>query len=264
MTAVVFERCRFRGRPLIWVTASLLFLVVGCGKAAKDDNPPTNADSDSPSVSAEMDTVSVPHGDENVSSGPSMEGGMQLPDEPIPTASDAASGTEKANSGGMTLPDLDESSSVSSSPINLQLATWEAVEKHVKSTGKVTVVDLWSTSCIPCLKEFPELVKLNNEMDGKIACVAVSLDYDGRKTKPPESYSDSVTEVLASFGAKFQNFLCQTPSDEVFESMELPSIPAVLIFDAEGKLIKQFVDVGETAGFTYKSHIIPFLETVQG
>jgi len=101
-------------------------------------------------------------------------------------------------------------------------------------------------------------------MPEKVACIGVSVDYDGRKTKPAESYSESVNAFLNAMKADFDNFLCQTPSDEVFAEMDLPSIPAVLIFNQKGELVKRFVDAGETIGFTYEKDIIPFVNDLAG
>ena len=70
----------------------------------------------------------------------------------------------------------------------VQYGTWQEIEKFVTSTGKITVVDLWSLSCEPCLKEFPGLVRLHQEHGETITCVGVDLDYVGRKTRPPEYY----------------------------------------------------------------------------
>jgi hypothetical protein len=86
------------------------------------------------------------------------------------------------------------------------------------------------------------------------------VDFDGRKTRPPESYEPKVTEFLSKVEADFDNFIVQTPSDEVFEAIGIGSIPAVLVFDADGKLAKLFSDVGETAGFTYDADIVPLVE----
>jgi hypothetical protein len=69
---------------------------------------------------------------------------------------------------------------------------------------------------------------------------------------------------LSSVGADFDNYLCNTPSDDVFAEVGLPSIPAVLVYDANGNLVKQFVDAGETIGFSYDTDVIPFVKKLAG
>jgi thiol-disulfide isomerase/thioredoxin len=146
--------------------------------------------------------------------------------------------------------------------IPLTAATWEQIVAAVAKTGRVTVVDLWSLACEPCLKEFPGLVKIHNEMGKQVACVSVNLDFDGRRTKPAESYRPRAEAFLSSVKATFPNYLSLTPSDEAFSAAGIDSIPAVMIFDASGKLVRTFSDVGEDAGFTYEKNIIPFVSNL--
>ena len=168
----------------------------------------------------------------------------------------------------MPNPNADQSSATAPDEnqdgVQLTFASWTAIESHAKSTGKITVVDLWSTVCEPCVREFPGLVRLSNAMSSEVTCIGVSVDYDGRKTRPPESYSERVGAFLNAVGANFDNYLCNTASDDVFTEVGLPSIPAVLIYDVNGKLVKQFVDAGDTIGFSYDADVIPFVEKLAG
>lgn len=155
---------------------------------------------------------------------------------------------------------LQETANAKSVGVTLKASAWPEIAKAVAKTGKVTVVDLWSLACEPCLKEFPGLVKLHRELGDKIACASVNLDFDGRKTKPAESYRPRAEAFLASVKATFPNYLSTTASDEVFGEVGIDSIPAVMVFDANGKLIRTFSDVGDDAGFTYDKNVIPFVQ----
>ena len=167
----------------------------------------------------------------------------------MPAPGDTASGPGVAADSG------DESSDV-----QLTTATWEEISATVSKTGQITVVDVWSLACEPCLKEFPGLVKLDRELGDQIACFAVDADFDGRRTKPAESYRPRVEAFLKSVDAEFPNYLSSTASDELFAAIGIDSIPAVLIYDASGKLIRKFSDVGDDAGFTYHDNIVPFVK----
>jgi hypothetical protein len=108
-------------------------------------------------------------------------------------------------------------------------------------------------------------VSLHDRLGSKVQCIAVDLDFDGRQSRPPEYYEDQVVAFLESVGAAgFPMYISTTPSDDVFTDAELPSIPAVLIFDGEGNLAKVFVDAGESAGFTYEKDVVPFVKKLIG
>lgn len=189
-------------------------------------------------------------------------------------------GTAGSKEGGLKLPPLGDQSAaplpadsvrpasayqftsvlLQADEVSLKAATWEEIKSQATKTGKVTVVDVWSLACEPCLKEFPGLVAIDRDMGDSVACFAVDSDYDGRKTKPAESYRPRVEAFLKSVNAKFPNFLCTTPNEELFTELEIESIPAVLIFDAKGKLVRKFVDAGDDAGFTYHDNIVPFIK----
>lgn len=120
---------------------------------------------------------------------------------------------------------------------------------------KVVVVDYWSTSCEPCMKEFPGLVKLSEKHPDDVACVSVSLDFEGGKNKTPEMVADKVQKFLASQkAAKVKNILSGTPSDEVMAAPALGldngSPPLVLVYARDGSLAKKFDNSG-SEHFTY-------------
>ncbi len=128
------------------------------------------------------------------------------------------------------------------SKIAVQIVDWDETQKLVAAhKGKIVVLDAWSTSCPPCMKEFPNLVKLHQKYGGKeVACMSLSCDYAGIKNKPPEFYRERVEKFLSKQGAEFQNLLSSVPSEDLFEKMKLSSIPAVYVYGRDGKLVKRF------------------------
>src|SRR5579859_4229754 len=84
------------------------------------------------------------------------------------------------------------------SKVSLQVVDWDETLKLVAAhKGKVVVLDAWSTSCPPCMKEFPNLVKLHHKYGGKqVVCMSLSCDYAGIKNKPPEYYRERVVKFL--------------------------------------------------------------------
>ncbi|MGE5194010.1 MAG: TlpA disulfide reductase family protein [Deltaproteobacteria bacterium] len=126
--------------------------------------------------------------------------------------------------------------------VSLEVASWEQTQKLVAAhKGKIVVLDAWSTSCQPCMKEFPNLVKLHQKYGRTgVTCMSLSCDYQGIKNKPPEYYRERVVRFLEKQGAAFQNLLASDPAEELYEKMELASIPAVFVYGRDGKLVKRF------------------------
>lgn len=149
--------------------------------------------------------------------------------------------------------------------VSVQVLNWDEAQQLVASKrGKVVVLDLWSTTCPPCIREFPHLVALSQKFGkDKVACFSVSCDYQGLEDEPPEFYREAVLGFLKRMKAGFDNVLLSVPVDEFFQQIDLASIPAVYVYDRDGKVRKRFDnDRGEygPSGFTYEKDILPLVE----
>lgn len=158
-----------------------------------------------------------------------------------------------------------ETSKVDDPEVKLTVGTWKDVEALVaKNAGKIVVIDIWSTSCLPCMTEFPHLVEMHRKHGEKVVCISFNVDYVGIKSKPVATYAKKVEVFLQKHKATCTNILSTMPSDEVFQSLELPSIPAAYVYGTDGKLIKRFDDSlhvdGKEEAFTYKDDINPLVE----
>lgn len=193
--------------------------LIGCGNVGPGSTPPAVHPSPSTAKSTapqagEQETASTPTG--------SLE-----------AAADDESGTE------ITLTTVDYDGVIA------------AVEKH---KGKVVVMDAWATWCGPCVKEFPNLVKLHHKYDPeKVACISLSFN-DGAVTDDPEDGAQAATKFLKEQKATFDNLLTanQDVWDQVYRKFEFGSIPAVFVYDQEGNLAKLFRDGGKDAPPIYE------------
>jgi thiol-disulfide isomerase/thioredoxin len=68
-------------------------------------------------------------------------------------------------------------------PVTLQSADVETIKKLVgKDTPKMLLINVWATSCGPCLSELPELVTMNRMYrNGNFELVTISTDPPDRK-----------------------------------------------------------------------------------
>ena len=150
--------------------------------------------------------------------------------------------------------------------IPLRFASWEETEKLIAAhRGKVVVLDVWSTWCAPCLKEFPNLVKLQQQHADQVTCLSLNCNYVGIVDEPPEKAQPEIKSFLQKQRATFENIICTDSDEQLFVKLNAASIPIVRVYDKQGKLSKQFVnDDGEYGekGFTYAEHILPLVESL--
>jgi thiol-disulfide isomerase/thioredoxin len=185
---------------------------------------------------------------------PTAGSGVDLGDPGPPPAgqSEPSESTPSSDSSATAAP---------SGTVALQVDDWAGVEKLIAAhAGKVVVVDLWSTSCIPCRREFPNLVQLHRDLGPAVACISVSTDYDGIPSKPPETYREKVLAFLTEQHATIENVLSSTAAEDLFNELKIGSIPAVFVYDQSGKRAKVFADPVDGEEFTYADHIRPFVQ----
>ncbi len=178
-----------------------------------------------------------------------------------PSSQPSAAGTSGVNAGAAA----DTASQPSEDPeVTLEIKSWDQTQEYVAAQqGKVVVLDLWSTWCGPCKREFPNLVELHQAHPGQVACVSFAMDYEGLPDEPVESFRENVLKFLDEQQATLTNILSSDPSDEVFRQLELGSIPAVLVYGRDGQLARRFdndENLYGAEGFTYEDHIVPLVD----
>jgi thiol-disulfide isomerase/thioredoxin len=107
--------------------------------------------------------------------------------------------------------------------------------------GQVVVLDCWSTSCPPCVREFPRLVALAAAHPEGVACLSLALDYDGIGTA--EESIPRVRQFLEKVGARdVFNMLSREEADVMCRKLDLASVPAVFLWKADGSLAMRYDD----------------------
>ncbi len=155
----------------------------------------------------------------------------------------------------------EDSSTSQSEEVKLDIKSWDESRALIaQHKGKIVVVDLWATYCAPCLIEFPNLVQLHKEHSDQVACISISLDYQGFEDEPVETYQEPVLAVLKGKGATFQNVLCSTASDTIYnEKIKQGSIPVVYVYGKDGSLAGVFPNPEDPAEFTYQEDVLPLV-----
>jgi thiol-disulfide isomerase/thioredoxin len=156
-------------------------------------------------------------------------------------APDQTSDGETSASGSVAATKYSTDPSASdASAVELKLLDYDGIQKLIAGhRGKVVVMDAWSTSCLPCLKEFPKLVELQERVGrADLACVSLSLDYEG--LGKPADEIERVLKFLMARKATFDNVLSTNAADDLYRRFQLASIPAVFVYDRQGQLRKRF------------------------
>jgi thiol-disulfide isomerase/thioredoxin len=105
--------------------------------------------------------------------------------------------------------------------------------------GKVILFNFWATWCRPCVEEFPDLLKLNdNYNDSSFKLVLVSLDFG-------KSFEEKTMEFLKKNDVDFVTYFNGFKKDEdLINYMSKDwegSIPATFIYDKKGVFRNSFI-----------------------
>ena len=101
--------------------------------------------------------------------------------------------------------------------------------------GRVVVLNLWATWCLPCREEMPSLERLQTAFKGKpVSVIALSVDRAGK---------DRVTAFLDQI--KVHDLAVYRDADgTATQTLKVPGLPATILVDREGR------EIGRVLGLT--------------
>jgi thiol-disulfide isomerase/thioredoxin len=104
--------------------------------------------------------------------------------------------------------------------------------------GKVVLLNIWATWCVPCREEMPALDKLQTKLGGEdFAVLAVNIDKGG---------AEKAAGFLKETGAT--NLALYTdPSGKLFSVLKAVGMPTTLLIDREGGEIARLVGPADWA-----------------
>jgi peroxiredoxin len=108
----------------------------------------------------------------------------------------------------------------------------EGREWHLQELrGKIVLVNFWATWCPPCRKEMPDLQSLFDQYKGKGLIVLSISDEPQSKVQP----------FVESQGITYPVLL--DPGRKVNELYQVEGIPKSFVYDRDGKLVAQSIDM---------------------
>jgi thiol-disulfide isomerase/thioredoxin len=116
----------------------------------------------------------------------------------------------------------DNTKSIELSQLELQNLSSEKISLK---KGKPKVLNFWATWCDPCVKEFPEFVKLNTKYGDKVDIIMIS---------------DEDVLNIKNFKLKKDYNLNMVRSTKSFNEYGLIGRPATFFYNAKGELVSKW------------------------
>lgn len=102
--------------------------------------------------------------------------------------------------------------------------------------GKVILVNVWATWCVPCRTEMPTLDRLQAQLGGAdFEVVALSIDRAGAKAVTPFYLEIDVTRLKIYVG----------PAASVMRTLGVAGLPTTVLIDREGREVSRLVGPAE-------------------
>jgi cytochrome c biogenesis protein CcmG/thiol:disulfide interchange protein DsbE len=113
----------------------------------------------------------------------------------------------------------------------VRLGSTDSVSIHGEAEGKVTLVNIWATWCIPCRTEMPALEQLYHDLGPKgLRIVAVSIDDGAAK---------DVQDFVQEMGLTFE--VLHDKSGDIQRVYQTTGVPESFLLDKNGVIVKKVI-----------------------
>ena len=113
----------------------------------------------------------------------------------------------------------------------VDLATGDSVSLRERYRGKVTLVNIWATWCVPCRVEMPAMQQLYDSLAPRgFVIAAVSID---------EGSPDDVRAFGREFDLSFD--LLQDRSSRIQQLYQTTGVPESFLLDRRGVIVKRVI-----------------------
>ena len=111
------------------------------------------------------------------------------------------------------------------------IATGDTVSLRERYAGKVTLVNIWATWCVPCRAEMPSMEQLYTELGPRgFEIAAVSIDE-----APAEDVRDFAVELKLTFD------ILHDRSTRIQQAYQTTGVPESFLLNREGRIVKRVI-----------------------
>jgi cytochrome c biogenesis protein CcmG, thiol:disulfide interchange protein DsbE len=111
------------------------------------------------------------------------------------------------------------------------IVSGDSVSLHEASEGKVTLVNIWATYCIPCRAEMPAMEELYKQLGPRgFRIIAISVD---------EGSTKDVQDFAKEFGLTFD--ILQDKSGDIQRVYQTTGVPESFLLDKNGIIVKRVI-----------------------
>lgn len=119
----------------------------------------------------------------------------------------------------------------------------DEIDKTIFEGHDLTVINVWATSCKPCLSEMPELAKLSDEYeqnDGQVQIIGLCTDLVDMDANRVDSQIELANQIVELTGADYTHLV---PDDEMLNFLmeNIIGVPTTFFVDSQGKEVGESV-----------------------
>ena len=119
----------------------------------------------------------------------------------------------------------------------------DEIDKTIFEGHDLTVINVWATSCKPCLSEMPELAKLSDEYEqngGQVQIIGLCTDLVDMNANRVDSQIELANQIVELTGADYTHLV---PDDEMLNFLmeNIIGVPTTFFVDSQGKEVGESV-----------------------
>ena len=114
-----------------------------------------------------------------------------------------------------------------------------AVTSDIFAKNKLTMVNIWGTFCPPCIREMPDLAKLNSANKSKgVEVVGIPIDIVDEEGNVDSYTKADGDAIIKQTGADYTHVV---PTKDMLDGVlrNIQAVPATIFVDKNGKIVGQ-------------------------